>query len=56
MITKQMKQKKKKAINFQTRLVARISEDEHKKITDYASANNTTISILIRNYINTLSK
>ena len=51
-----MKQKKKKAINFQTRLVIRVSEDEHKKINDFAKENGITVSNLIRSYINTLGK
>ena len=51
-----MKQKNKKAIKFQKRLVIRVSEDEHKKINDFAKENGITVSNLIRSYINTLGK
>ena len=51
-----MEQKKKKTINFQTKILLRVSNDEHKIISEFAKENNTTISKILRTYINTLSK
>jgi hypothetical protein len=48
------KQRKKKVVNYGARLVLRISETDHAKITTYAKKNNTEISTLIRNFIKDL--
>jgi len=49
-----MKKKRNRTPHFPARLVARITDNEHKKITDFAKQNNTTISNLIRDFITNL--
>ena len=48
--------KKKKQINFDKRLMLRMSESEHAKIKKYASENNTTISKLFRDFVKSLTE
>lgn len=49
-----MQKKRNRIQHFPARLVARITDKEHKKITDFAKENNTTISNLIRDFITKL--
>lgn len=46
--------RKKKTINFDKRLMLRMSESEHAKIKEYAFKNNTTISKLFRDFVKRL--
>lgn len=46
--------KKKKVINFDKRLMLRMSESEHAKIKEYAVKNQTTISKLFRDFVKSL--
>jgi hypothetical protein len=48
------KQRKKKKLNFDKNILLRVSADEHKKISNYAKKNNTAISKLLRDFINSL--
>lgn len=45
----------KKKINYDTKLVIRISKEERERIGNYAKENNTTVSELVRQYFRTLT-
>jgi hypothetical protein len=49
-------ERKKKAINFDKRLMLRMSESEHAKIKEYALKNQTTISKLFRDFVKSLTE
>jgi|688.fasta_scaffold99169_4 hypothetical protein len=48
--------KKKKVVNFDKRLMLRMSESEHAKIKEYAIENQTTISKLFRDFIKSITE
>lgn len=48
------KQRKKKVVNFDAKLLIRLSSNDHSKISDYAKKHNTDVSTLIRNFIKDL--
>jgi len=48
------KERKKKKLNFDKNILLRVSANDHKKILNYAKKNNTAISKLLRDYINSL--
>jgi len=47
-------EKKRKPTNFESQLLIRISNLEREKITKYAKQKNTSVSKLLRDYINSL--
>ena len=48
--------KKKKIVNFPNRIVLRVSEIEHINLKKYAEKNNTTISKMLRSYIQEITQ
>jgi hypothetical protein len=51
-----MEKKSKKPVNFESQLLIRLSNLEREKITNYAKQKNTSVSKLLRDYINSLPK
>jgi hypothetical protein len=51
-----MEKKSTKPVNFESQLLIRLSNLERERITKYAKQKNTSVSKLLRNYINSLPK
>lgn len=51
-----MEKKSKKPLNFESQLLIRLSNLEREKITKYAKQKNTSVSQLLRDYINSIPK
>jgi hypothetical protein len=52
----EQKIKKKKVVNFPSRVVLRVTEIEHKKLKEFAKKQNTTITKLLRVFIQDLTQ
>jgi len=50
----QMEKKRNKPTNFESQLLIRLSNKEREIITKYAKEKNTSVSKLLRDYINSL--